>query len=367
MASTTGSLVNKFRGCLVGGLVGDCLGQPFEGEALIAAQHINNYFRQLMDPKVKVPYKPYTDDTAMAKNTALSLIHCKGFNAEDLARRYTTEYFAEPKRGYGSSIHDVFVGLRNSKFEDPFRPAQRQFEGLGSFGNGAAMRVSPVGLFCHASLLSLIKIATLSSKITHSNTLGYRGAILQSLAVEQALHFKEDENFDRQKYLDDLIAKMREVESGEVSDVEAPSNDIEDSAWNTKSYALKLEKVKDYIGNPQPPPLDDIQNVLGVHVSAIRSVPTAVYCYLAGLNPIEGVECENTFQRVVQFAISLGGDTDTIGCMAGSIAGAHLGFEAIPKQLLIHCEAVDTMLQIADDLHAVCTSTDFEVNIQSSN
>jgi len=60
--------------------------------------------------------------------------------------------------------------------------------------------------------------------------------------------------------------------------------------------------------------------------------------------------------RSIQFAISLGGDTDTIASMAGSISGAHLGYEAIPKELLRHCEAPEKILKVADDLYAASQS-----------
>ena len=55
-------------------------------------------------------------------------------------RRFTKEYFAEPRRGYGANVPVVFGALRKSDFEQPFLPAREQFNGTGSFGNGGGSR-----------------------------------------------------------------------------------------------------------------------------------------------------------------------------------------------------------------------------------
>jgi poly(ADP-ribose) glycohydrolase ARH3 len=65
------------------------------------------------------------------------------------------------------------------------------------------------------------------------------------------------------------------------------------------------------------------------------------------------LQSQNQFLRSIHYAISLGGDTDTIASMAGSISGAHLGFEAIPQEMLRHCEASDKILKVADELYGV--------------
>ena len=59
---------------------------------------------------------------------------------------------------------------------------------------------------------------------------------------------------------------------------------------------------------------------------------------------------ENQFSRTLQFAYTFGGDADTIGSMAGAIAGAKLGLEAIPKVLIDQCEAVKEAENLADEL-----------------
>jgi ADP-ribosylglycohydrolase len=69
--------------------------------------------------------------------------------------------------------------LRAQKFEDPFGPAKEQFNGGGSYGNGGAMRVAPLALFCHSDYKELIDLVRQSAEITHTHKQGYNGTILQ--------------------------------------------------------------------------------------------------------------------------------------------------------------------------------------------
>ena len=74
--------------------------------------------------------------TKLVPNTCLLVINS----------RFTEEFFANPQRGYGASVFVVFNKLKISNYNSVFTPAQEQFNGEGSFGNGAAMRTSPVAL-----------------------------------------------------------------------------------------------------------------------------------------------------------------------------------------------------------------------------
>lgn len=135
---------------------------------------------------------------------------------------FVSEYNADPKRGYGATVGDVFQNLHLTAFEDPFGPASRQFGGMGSYGNGAAMRISPVPLFTHSTsdesddLSTLLAAVETCSKVTHSNPLGIRGAILHAIAVRAALRHKAGEKMDTTAFTNGLIDIMAQVE-GAVS------------------------------------------------------------------------------------------------------------------------------------------------------
>lgn len=94
-------LRSKFRGCLLGGLLGDCLGAPFEGDPFTPGAKIvaQRYFDKLEELGLRVPYKPYTDDTAMTKSVVKSLCDKPEVDFKCMARLFVEEYFAEPDRG----------------------------------------------------------------------------------------------------------------------------------------------------------------------------------------------------------------------------------------------------------------------------
>lgn len=73
----------------------------------------------------------------------------------------------------------MFEKLRGNKFTDIIKPAKKQFNGQGSFGNGAAMRVAPVALFCYNNYEKLLELARKQSQLTHTHKIGVDGAILQ--------------------------------------------------------------------------------------------------------------------------------------------------------------------------------------------
>ena len=72
------------------------------------------------------------------------------------------EFFDDPRRGYGPSIGTVFSKLKNRGFSDIYEPAKEQFKGQGSYGNGSAMRISPIGLLGYKNSDALVKVNTTS-------------------------------------------------------------------------------------------------------------------------------------------------------------------------------------------------------------
>ena len=139
-------MLNKFRGTLVGALVGDCLGSKYEGvSCIIPWAEVTDYtLTRIKDNKEAIPY---TDDTAMTRAICKSLTEEKKYDNRSMAQEFVQEFFKEPDRGYGAAVGKVFERLRDTNPEDVTLPARSQFDGQGSHGNGAAMRISPVALF----------------------------------------------------------------------------------------------------------------------------------------------------------------------------------------------------------------------------
>ena len=70
----------------------------------------------------------------MARQVADSIIAMRSVDSKDMAKRFVQEYDNEPFRGYGASVGEVFRKLKQSRCQDPFKPASEQFNGSGSYG-----------------------------------------------------------------------------------------------------------------------------------------------------------------------------------------------------------------------------------------
>nr|XP_046909819.1 ADP-ribose glycohydrolase ARH3-like isoform X2 [Dermatophagoides farinae] len=327
----------------------------------------------------------------MTKSIAQSLIEMRKFDPKDIAKRFALEYNKEPKRGYGANVVDVFAALMLANYESPYEPAKRQFGGFGSYGNGAAMRVGPCAMYGYnMELNKLLELTRDSARITHSNVYGYNGAILQCLAIHQALHVHSIIRtlFDINVYLNNLIEKMMKIEldsqpaysmmNNNTTTTANINNNNNSNNGNSNNhtniiinnhnqekkiytpFSDKLKKVKEILNNEikgNKYPIDKIVACLGNDVSAFKSVPTAIYAALKGQFILfDSFDHPSPIVRTLYHSISFGGDTDTIGSMACSISGAINGIESVPKILLKHCECCDVMEKYADDLFRLVRS-----------
>ncbi|GFO19159.1 poly(ADP-ribose) glycohydrolase arh3-like [Plakobranchus ocellatus] len=253
--------LSRFKACLVGAVLGDCIGALYECMSVVPLSTVLEYTSTLeTNRKIQREHgtRPadfyglrYTDDTAMTRSVAASLLEKKTFDAQDMARRFSQEYFEEPNRGYGGSVITVFESLKNPDLEDVYEPARTQFEGSGSYGNGGAMRIAPAPLFTlkkHKTedLQDLVSSVT---RLTHTNVLGVHGAILQALAIDQSLRLSSASDLDACAFIDSLVEKMRLIEtrdkdaSPKPSPAKIPKRKLD---AHPTPYTAKLEKMKEF-------------------------------------------------------------------------------------------------------------------------
>lgn len=102
-----------------------------------------------------------------------------------------------------------------------------------------------------------------------------------------------------------------------------------------------------------PPSEEEVVNTLGHSVNALFSVPTAIYCFLRNIQASDG---DNSFKQTLEYTVSLGGDTDTIASMACALSGAYHG-ACISEGLVKHCEASEEIIQLADQLYEIVSSS----------
>lgn len=274
--------------------VGDSLGVAKEG--------ISELF------EVKELGRSYTDDTAMMIGVAESLLACAGFDFEHMAETFLRNYEREPWRGYGYGPQMVFRIMRREGIREGL---DRRCFPSGSFGNGAAMRVAPVGLFFFDDVEKLREVAYMQSKITHSHPLAAEGAAVVAYAVKLALEG------EKPRFVERLSEFIRE---------EAFRHKIE-AISSLMSKKNQREWIVEHLGNG---------------VEALNSVPTAVFSFL----------CTDSFEDALLYAVSLGGDADTIGAMTGAISGAYYGVAGIPERWLEKLEKREYISSLAERLYA---------------
>lgn len=128
---------------------------------------------------------PWTDDTAMAISIVETL-EAHGFiEQDDLAQRFATRFTREPNRGYGYGAVKLLeaVGAGAAWWEE----AAALFDGQGSYGNGAAMRVAPVGAWFADDLERVAAEARRSAEITHAHVEAREGAVAVALTTARLL------------------------------------------------------------------------------------------------------------------------------------------------------------------------------------
>ena len=178
----------------------------------------------------------------------------------------------------------------------------------GSFGNGAAMRVSPVGLFYHHDLEGLQEAAIKQANITHVHPLGQWGAVMQARSVGLAVSQNPKGPFKKEQ----MVTDLREILWG---------GPIE--------YMKALNKIEEMVAQGRKLQAREVVQSLGNGVEAHLSVPSA--CYIA-------ITYSPDFCDAIRAAISLGGDTDTIAGMVGAIVGAHVGEKGLPVEWIEQLE-----------------------------
>lgn len=368
------SMISKFRGALVGAIIGDCFGAYFEGDVQIPMSTVLQHFSAVKTYPRKKEGKflgfHYTDDSAMTLAIANSLIRQPAvavdvhqFDAKDMANGFVEEFLKEPNRGYGGNVITVFESLRHEKCQNPYGPAERQFDGKGSYGNGGAMRISPGAIFAIKRKPEEVdELVTNITRITHTHKNGINGALLQCAAIQAALTDEKPSAGQIDKwtnsYLDRLLQRMQahegQLDGSSVTksdDADADKKDISGA-----SYCCKLEHIRTLLQEPEVT-RSQICTELGNEISALKSVPAAVYSFLRCMRPVGDIPDEyNEFQRTVIYAVSLGGDTDTIASMAGAIAGACYGIDNIPAEWSDACEATHAATLLADKLYEIVSA-----------
>ncbi len=161
-------------------------GPPYDPERI--EEYMMDQCQALREVPAQAPWK-WTDDTAMALSLVQVLEAHGEADEEALAGAFGRRYLLEPARGYGSAMHDLLPDL--ARGGDWRSLASALFQGRGSFGNGAAMRVAPVGAFFGDDLARCAREARRSARVTHAHEQGVAGAVAVAVAAGAAWQLRE--------------------------------------------------------------------------------------------------------------------------------------------------------------------------------
>ncbi len=306
--------LSKAYGCLAGLALGDALGMPTEflTPERIAAECgplAGLVAAPAWHPHAALPFASTTDDTGQALALAGIYLQGQAMTAERVAQAIVAWADAEGPRlelYAGPSTRQALAALRQGA--DPRQAGQK------GTTNGAAMRIAPVGIV-HAGDFPATLADTVEACLpTHGTTLAISAAAAVSYAVCEAM--------TEQATVDSVLAAARR---GAV-------DGREQGAWVwtpllEHRIALAVRLVRE--SADEAAAREALYRYVGVDIAVTETVPTAF-----GLVALSAGDP----QRAVLHAAQLGGDTDTIGAIAGAVCGALSGIEAIDRNLLAKVE-----------------------------
>ena len=243
---------------IIGAIAGDIIGSAYEFNPT------RDYNFELFTPKTT-----FTDDTVLTMANAMWLLEDEQHTHEKLVQIMLDMCHHYEWRGYGGRFAQWIV----SKNPQPYN----------SFGNGSAMRVSPVGYYAK-TLDEALALAQVSAEVTHNHPEGIKGAQATAAAI--------------------FLARQGKTKQ-EIRD------------YVEKTFAYDLSRT-----------LDEIRPTFTFDETCQRTVPESITCFLEGKD----------YEDVVRLSVTLAGDADTIAAIAGSISSA---VDDVPNEI---CQPVISLL-----------------------
>lgn len=275
--------------------LGDCFGQSFFVPDETARQMITN--RELLNKSWR-----FTDDTVMAIGIYRILEKCGKIDQDELARVFAENYALDWHRGYGGTAHSILRSIGEG--QNWREAASKAFDGMGSMGNGAAMRVAPIGAYFADDLDKVLYYAKASAEVTHAHTEGIAGAMAVAMAAALLLNKRLG------YYLGEGEAFLNDV-----------ANRLPES--DTKYRILSAGSIK------KESSIDFVISVLGngLRLTAQDTVPFCLWCTAYFYTSVE---------EALWTAVSALGDRDTICAIVGGIVS--LFADELPQQWVSYME-----------------------------
>ncbi|MFI5584050.1 ADP-ribosylglycohydrolase family protein [Amycolatopsis sp. NPDC051758] len=265
-------------------LVGLAVGDGFGAQILLPGDH-----RDVVGRRLPIPPWRWTDDTEMACSIFAVLTRHGRIDQDDLAREFAAHL--DPARGYGPGAEWRLNQIRRGQ---PW-PEVAEANGRGSWGNGGAMRVAPLGAWFCDNLPLALREAELSAMITHSHLEGIAGAV--AVAAAAALRAASP-GLAGSDLLNGVVPL---VPPGRVRDGIAAAVKISDASEAAETLGT------------------------GREMAAHDTVPLALW-----------IAARFDFVDALWTAAQLAEDVDTVGAMVGGVLAAD--GSPVPEEWLAACE-----------------------------
>jgi len=305
-------LLDKFLGTLFGVAIGDTLGRPFEGVLRDGIHSQFNDFEEFVNINRHL-LKTYTDDTQLTLHTAQALINGNGYNEESFVDEFVA-WLDDPPIGPGFGCISSIRELKNG--------VNPRIAASNSGGNGTAMRVSPIGLYYCKDFKQLKEAAIRSSEITHNHPAAAVGAVIIARAVAYLLYKNPEEGFSTKNFFDTIISSIANSQDEIWKEFVGILRKVESNLNMTVETGLiKFSQA----GVKAPYFIEDYLGLAFVHPYTLSTVACSIFVFLKRLK---------SFKECIFELPTSGGDSDTIGAIGGSLAGAYFGMKNIPKDLI---------------------------------
>ena len=316
--------LSRAYGAFAGLALGDALGMPTQAMSPEQIRTVYGRVTGLVDGDDSQPYAPgmpagsVTDDTEQALLIASLLVRGGGsssgrvaLDAGDFSHALLSWEDSMIERGsldlLGPSTKAALERVRAG--DDPLTVG-----GLGTT-NGAAMRVTPIGIAVSTADPEVFADAVWSScQVTHATRQGFQSAALVAAAVSLALDWPEASASDMTTLLWKAVSYVDSLP--------------ERGAWTPDpDVVAATRRAMQLVANPASSSLECLVEQIGTSVASAHAIPMAFALLARDPSP-----------RALLDATNLGGDTDTIGAIAGAILGSVLGVEAFDPAMLTQVE-----------------------------
>jgi len=298
-------LVSRARGALLGLVAGNQLGVPTEH--LGTPEAIRTAFPNgVVDLAPPPKNSPYDDDAAMALLLGESLLASKGFDANDVAKRWV-KWMKVDGRGIGMTTKRALTLIDRGK--EPFEAGQlaNQENPGRSAGNGSVMRCIPVALRYHDDPDRLIRVSTQQAAITHADERCTWGAAAVNLAARELLH----ENI---YFIDEVMHRI---------------GDRAPRALREAIHRVPRERESD------------------LPTARAGEAGYVVHCVEIAF---WFVTHDRSLEEALIALAQAGGDTDTNAAVAGALLGARYGDVALPPRWIDQITGVQGIAELAERL-----------------